>query len=123
MACHQIINPLGFALENFDAVGRFRRADNNKRVDSVVEYDFGDSKSVKIENANDLAEYILDNEIAQKAFCERLFQYLVGRPMMAYGPEKKTQLHQFFVQHDFNIKLLAREIAVVAALKSRYDQK
>src|SRR3712207_6891775 len=33
MGCHAVINPLGFSLENFDAVGRFRTTDNNKPVD------------------------------------------------------------------------------------------
>ena len=30
-ACHSMIDPLGFALENFDAVGRFRAADDRYR--------------------------------------------------------------------------------------------
>jgi hypothetical protein len=32
MTCHSMINPLGFSLENFDAVGRWRTKDNNKPV-------------------------------------------------------------------------------------------
>ncbi len=30
--CHSMINPLGFSLENYDAVGRFRTIDNQKPV-------------------------------------------------------------------------------------------
>src|SRR5262249_3746628 len=33
LTCHAIINPLGFTLENFDAVGRFREQDHGKPVD------------------------------------------------------------------------------------------
>ena len=32
MTCHGIINPLGFTLEHFDAVGRYREKDNGKPV-------------------------------------------------------------------------------------------
>merc|ERR1712146_224911 len=32
--CHNKINPLGFTLENFDAVGRFRTEDRAKPVDA-----------------------------------------------------------------------------------------
>ena len=32
--CHGIINPLGFTLEHFDAVGRYRERDNGKPIDS-----------------------------------------------------------------------------------------
>ena len=30
MQCHRVINPIGFSLESFDAVGRFRTEDNKK---------------------------------------------------------------------------------------------
>ena len=34
VSCHSIINPLGFTLENFDAVGRYRLKENDKQVDA-----------------------------------------------------------------------------------------
>ena len=33
-ACHDIIDPVGFALENFDAVGRWRTRDGGAPVDA-----------------------------------------------------------------------------------------
>ena len=33
-SCHGIINPLGFTLENFDAIGRFRDSENSKPIDA-----------------------------------------------------------------------------------------
>jgi hypothetical protein len=33
-SCHNIMDPVGFALENFDAVGRFRRMDDHHPVDA-----------------------------------------------------------------------------------------
>jgi hypothetical protein len=32
-ACHQLMDPLGFALEQFDSVGRFRHADKDRPID------------------------------------------------------------------------------------------
>ena len=34
MSCHGVINSLGFSLENYDAVGRFRAKDKEKSVDA-----------------------------------------------------------------------------------------
>lgn len=34
--CHSIINPLGFAFENFDAVGKFRLTENGHPVDATA---------------------------------------------------------------------------------------
>src|SRR6185295_6700356 len=38
MTCHSIINPLGFTLEQFDAVGRLRDFDRGKAVDVRGEF-------------------------------------------------------------------------------------
>ena len=36
--CHAMINPLGFTLENFDAVGRFRDGGGGKPIDATGGY-------------------------------------------------------------------------------------
>jgi len=35
-ACHGILDPLGYALENFDAVGRWRTADQGVPIDASI---------------------------------------------------------------------------------------
>ncbi len=39
MNCHGMINPLGFTLENFDAIGRYRARENGHTVDSSGQYE------------------------------------------------------------------------------------
>ena len=41
-ACHQMMDPLGFALENFDAVGRWRDTDNGSPIDASGELPTGE---------------------------------------------------------------------------------
>ena len=36
-SCHQIIDPIGLSLENFDAIGVWRRQDSGHRVDAAGE--------------------------------------------------------------------------------------
>jgi hypothetical protein len=33
--CHQIMDPIGFSLENFDAVGRYRVKDGDNQIDAA----------------------------------------------------------------------------------------
>jgi hypothetical protein len=33
MACHQLMDPVGFAFESFDGIGQFRTTENNKMID------------------------------------------------------------------------------------------
>jgi hypothetical protein len=35
MGCHQLIDPIGFGLENFDAIGRWRTVENGAPIDSA----------------------------------------------------------------------------------------
>ena len=38
-SCHNLFDPIGFAFENFDAVGRYRTMDGTKPVDSALDLD------------------------------------------------------------------------------------
>src|SRR5262249_24810097 len=37
-ACHSVINPLGFSLEEFDAVGRFRTTEHDHPINAISDY-------------------------------------------------------------------------------------
>src|SRR3982750_1063839 len=68
MGCHGTINPLGFSLEKYDAVGRFRTIDNNKPVNVDTEYHTAEGDVVKMHGARDLAEYAAKSEVARQSF-------------------------------------------------------
>ncbi len=114
MACHRVINPLGFALENFDAVGRFRTRDRDKPVDVTATL-LIDGQEVTLRGSRDLAQFILNNERAQTAFCVQMFQFLVGQPVRAYGDDVPARLRSTFVTSDFNMRRLAEQIALIAS--------
>ena len=85
MTCHGVINPLGFTLENFDAVGRFRSREKDKPVDSAGSYQTREGKTVKVHGARELATFLANSPEAQAAFAEQLFHHLVQQPVRAYG--------------------------------------
>jgi hypothetical protein len=55
MGCHSVINPLGFALEQYDAIGRWRTIDNNKPVDPASELATDEGETVHLRGARDVA--------------------------------------------------------------------
>src|SRR5262245_20972517 len=85
--CHSVINPLGFSLENYDAVGRFRTSDGTRSIDAVSEYTTDDGSKVRLTGARDVAEFAVASDHAQNAFIEQLFHQVVKQPMAAYGPD------------------------------------
>src|SRR5439155_11533197 len=58
LGCHGMINPLGFALENFDGIGRYRTAENGRPIDTTATYQPPAGKPVKFAGVRDLAGYL-----------------------------------------------------------------
>ena len=114
-SCHAIINPLGFSLENFDAVGRYRTMEKDKPIDAAAEYTTGAGESVPLASARDLAEYAASSEQAQIGFVEQLFHHAVKQPAAAYGEKTLEELHKSFAENQYNIRVLFAEIATLTA--------
>lgn len=117
--CHTKINGLGFTLENFDAVGRFRDAEREKPIDATGSYTTRAGEEVKFVGPRDLADFLATSEDSHRAFVDRAFQHFVKQPVAAYGPETMDRLVEAFEKSEFSIRELLIEIAVVAATDPR----
>ena len=113
MNCHSVINPLGFALENYDAVGRFRSKEKEKPVNASSNYTTPSGQSVELTGARDLAEFLAKDELAQKNFISQLFRHYAKQPIVAYGQNKLDELHDQFVAENYNVTQLLIKIAIV----------
>jgi hypothetical protein len=113
--CHGVINPLGFTLEHFDAVGRWRDQDNGKPIDDSGMYLTHKGQTVTITGARELAKFLADSEEVQTAFAERLFHHLVKQPVRAYGPARSAEFREFLSRNGFSIRKLVVEEVTVAA--------
>jgi hypothetical protein len=77
-ACHGVMDPLGFALENFDAVGVWRDVDRyaGTAIDSAAELPDG----TPVGGPDDLREALMRNpEQFVQTFTERFLTYALGR--------------------------------------------
>jgi cytochrome c553 len=120
--CHGMINPLGFTLENFDAIGRFRDKEKDRRIDTKGSYLTRKGAIVKFTGVRDLAAFLAASEEVQEAFAEQLFHYFVKQPIRAFGPDKMSELRRFFVDNRCNVRKLMVEIAVDSAWNSTEDK-
>jgi hypothetical protein len=117
--CHGMINPLGYTLEHFDAVGRFRKEEHGKSIDATGTYQSRTGETVTFHGARDLADFLARSDETHAAFVRQLFHYLVKQPIRAFSPKEEDELRAFFVRHDDNIRRLVVEIATRAALSPR----
>jgi hypothetical protein len=79
--CHALIDPLGFALENFDAVGAWRDFDAGGAVDASGRLPDG----TPLRGAGELrAALVADPRVFSTTFVEKLMIYALGRGLTAY---------------------------------------
>lgn len=116
ISCHGIINPLGFTLERFDAVGRIRDKESGKPVDDDGAYQTRSGEVVKFDGPRQLAEFLAKSPEVHAAFVEKLFHHLVKQPVRAYGVNRPDELRKVFVDSKFDVRKLVVEIAATAAL-------
>ncbi|MEZ6073742.1 MAG: DUF1588 domain-containing protein [Pirellulales bacterium] len=113
--CHGKINSLGFTLENYDAVGRYRETEREQTIDATGGYTTRADDRVTFADAGELAQYLATSDDAQRAFVNRAFQHFTKQPPAAYGAETLDRLTSAFQQHECNIRELLVEIAVTVA--------
>ncbi len=120
--CHAMINPLGFPLENFDAVGRYRDEERGRTIDASGAYQTRDGDTVRFTGARELAAFLARSEETHDAFVEQLFHYVVKQPIRAFGPETLTNLRRSFVENGYNIRKLMVQIVTLSALGPGVEQ-
>ena len=76
--CHTLMDPLGFAFENYDGIGRYRTTDNNQPVDAtgMISID-GTAKSFS--NAVELTKILSTSATVRDCFAKQWFRFAVGR--------------------------------------------
>jgi mono/diheme cytochrome c family protein len=77
-ACHGVMDPLGFALENFDATGKYRELDRYTR--SIVDTSGQLPDGTKLQGPDDLRKALIarPDQFVQ-TFTEKLMTYALGR--------------------------------------------
>ena len=82
MVCHgEIINPIGFAFEDFDGLGRYREEDNGSPVDTTGKYPFAEGVK-EFANSTELMELIANGEQAHQCYAKKMAGYAVQRDLV-----------------------------------------
>lgn len=110
MACHEVINPIGFSLENFDAIGRFRTTAQDRPINTSSDYPNENAEIIKINGPQDIARLAIESPTAHRAFINSLFHHLTQQSAPAYGKNTLPDLQHDFVKNNFNIQKLITHI-------------
>lgn len=80
-SCHAVyLDPLGFALENFDGLGRERESDNGQAVDTSGSYPFAEGVAT-FADGKELMNIMAASMQVHTCYAKKLTSYALGRDM------------------------------------------
>jgi hypothetical protein len=77
--CHNLINPLGFALEQYDGIGQFRTSENGVTVDPAADVSLGGDATRHVSGAVELAQVLAQDPQLVRCLATQWFRSRFGR--------------------------------------------
>ncbi len=106
--CHRVLDPIGFGLENFDAIGRWReKNDAGLAIDSAGALPSGAPFSNPAELKRLLAEREAD---LARNLTERLMAYALGRRLEGYDEIVIDRLMARIAEDDYRVRTIITEV-------------
>jgi mono/diheme cytochrome c family protein len=115
-SCHKAMDPLGFGLENFDAIGAWRTKDGGQPIDASGVLPGGR----KFDGVEGLRE-VLTAKKDQFARClaEKMLTYALGRGLEDFDDAAVDQIAHAAAQNDYRFSSFVIEIARSAPFQMR----
>jgi hypothetical protein len=106
--CHKILDPIGFGLENFDAIGQWRDRDSNgKPIDAAGELPGGE----RFSSPKDLKAIIAGRTDAlSRNLVEKLLAYALGRRLEGYDEIVVDDLTQKVAEDGYRMQTLIKGV-------------
>jgi len=116
-SCHKAMDPIGFAFEHFDAIGRHRTKDNGKLIDASGQLESGesfkDAVSLRRILANQKSDYFI------RCLTEKMLTYALGRGLEYYDRRTVDNIVLRLKKKDYRFNELI--VGVVTSLP--FDKK
>jgi mono/diheme cytochrome c family protein len=106
--CHKILDPIGFGLENFDAIGRWReKNDQGLAIDSAGKLPNGKAFSTPADLKDLLAQREAD---LARNLTERLMAYALGRQLEGYDDVVIDRLMVNIAKDKYRVRTIITEV-------------
>jgi hypothetical protein len=115
-SCHSRMDPLGFGLENYDAVGKWRTQDGAFPVDSSGILPSGKSFSSPAEMRQVLSGMVPE---FSRALTEKMLIYALGRGLGRYDRPTVRQINERLAESGYGLQTLVHEVVRSLPFQSR----
>ncbi len=102
-ACHKIMDPIGFSLENYDLIGKWRTADEGAPIDVSGQLVDG----TKVEGPGGLRQALLSRpDVFVSTLTEKLLTYALGRGIRYYDMPAVRAITREAAKNDYKFSSL-----------------
>jgi hypothetical protein len=106
-SCHARMDPIGFAFENYDALGKFRTKDGGFPIDTSGTLPGGQS----FKGPRELKQVLLQKkDLFSRALTEKMLTYAIGRGLEYYDRASVDRIVTVLSRNDFRFSYLMVEI-------------
>jgi hypothetical protein len=105
--CHRLMDPIGFALESFDAIGRYRELDNGAVIDPTGNmYD-----GFEIRETSDLVDFLVSYQSSfYRNVTQKMLTYALGRGMEFEDMPLVRQVQRQAEEGDYRFHALVKAV-------------
>lgn len=111
-SCHQLMDPIGLGLENFDAVGAFRTTENDVTIDAS-----GDLDGKAFASPRDLAKLLREDARVAPCLARNLFRHAAGHVEDKGEEPGVANVIKTFQSDGYRVKALALAIVTNDAFR------
>lgn len=119
-SCHQRMDPLGFGLENFDPIGRFRSEQGGKPIDAIGELPSGE----KFSGPRELRAVLLKRKTEfLRTLSRKMLGYALGRQLYRFDDCVLDDALKALEADHYKASILPERIALSYPFRHRYVKK
>jgi hypothetical protein len=116
--CHMLMDPIGYAFEHYDGIGRYRTMDNGQPVDSTGMINI-DGTSKPFADAVELTKILSTSDTVRGCFAKQWFRFAMGRPETDGDATSLASIAAAFATNQYDMRDLAPAIATSRSFRFR----
>lgn len=116
--CHLLMDPIGYAFEHYDGIGRYRTLDNDQPVDSTGRIQL-DGIERPFADAVELTRILSTSDTVRNCFARQWFRFAVGRNDTVQDAPSLASIAAAFAANQFDMRDLAPAIAASRSFRFR----
>ncbi|MEM9192438.1 MAG: DUF1592 domain-containing protein [Myxococcota bacterium] len=118
-SCHQLMDPIGFAFEHYDASGQYRDFEGTSPIDATGELLSTSDADGPFDGALELAERLADSEQVQSCMVDQYYRFALGRGDAEGDTCSRAASFQHFQASGLDLRELILSIARSDAFRLR----